>query len=249
MSSFSTHISSHHTEIRTQEDPSQKLCPRVFTGFYSLPRQSTTFATKPHNQWNSKTDVARLPSTKPPQNICLCQKLRQNRGAKRCQCNEHPQPPGTAAGTKKSPIKTKNHKMLPSTTNNNAPITKHPPRPETHKLHASKRDKIWNPELAQSTRTNRGAKKPMRGEITDRMGRIVGKQAVAGRGAVPRRCLLVYLTRVMLGCVLAWMHGGPSMPHGIICLIYVYAPIHPSIRTYIHTYMCPQPTWCGHLIS
>ena len=69
------------------------------------------------------------------------------------------------------------------------------------------------------------------------------KQAVAGRGAVPRRCFFVYLTRVVRGCVLAWLGGGPSMPHGTISLMLCM-----RTHTYI-TYMCPQPTWCGHLVS
>lgn len=92
--------------------------------------------------------------------------------------------------------------MLPSTTKNDAPITKQPPRPETHKLHDSKRDKIWNPELAQTTRTNRGEKKPMRGEIGDRMGRIVGK---AGRGGEASGATSLFL-RVSDTCR-AWMRA------------------------------------------
>jgi hypothetical protein len=55
------------------------------------------------------------------------------------------------------------------------------------------------------------------------------RRPVAGRGAVPRRCFFVHLTRVVLGCVLAWMGGGPSMPHGILMLCIT----HPYI-TYIH---------------
>jgi hypothetical protein len=165
--------------------------------------------------------------------------------AQRCQCNEHPQPP---AGTKNPPSKTNNQKLLPSATTNNAPITKPPPRPETHKLHASKRDKIWNPQLAPSTRTNRGEKKPMRGGITDRVGRIVGKKARGGEGSgatslflrVPDTC-----RAWMRACMDGWW---ASMPHGIISpSCYVYPPIH-NIHILL-TYMCPQPTWCGHLIS
>lgn len=130
----------------------------------------------------------------------------------------------------KSPIKTKtkNVYLRPLRLTHQLQNTRHAPKPTNSTL---RRETKCETQYLLTPRQSIAARKSqcVAKSLTEWL-ESLDSRPVAGRGAVPRRHFLMYLTRVTTGCVLAWIGGGPSMPHGVISLMYVCRRTH----TYIH---------------